>query len=250
VKTDLGIHNSESRSQNLESIDLAPFERNGFQIIRAAVGAKECESLASELTILFNELQKSSTSRVAGVRNLLLVNKHVAEFARSPTVLGLLEKAIAARPFPVRAMFFDKNPGSNWLVPWHQDLAIPVAERIETPGFHAWSIKDSVRHVHPPQFILEGMITLRLHLDDCSCENGALRVVPGSHRFGKFAPAKISQMDKSNEVVCEVAKGGILVMRPLLLHASPTANNPSHRRVLHIEYATQALPNGLQWLGN
>ena len=229
---------------------MAPFERDGFQIIRSAVGEKECESLASELTTLFDDQQKSSTSRVAGVRNLLFANKRVSESARSPMLLGLLEKAAAANPFPVRAIFFDKNPGSNWLVPWHQDLAIPLAERIETPGFHAWSIKDGVLHVHPPQLILEGMITLRLHLDDCSRENGALRVVPGSHRFGKFASVQISQMDKSNEVVCEVAKGGMLMMRPLLLHASLPANNPSHRRVLHIEYATLALPNGLQWLGN
>lgn len=242
--------NSESRCQNLESVDLAPFERDGFHIIRDAVGAKECEVLASELTPLFDEQQKTSTGRIAGVRNLLFVNNRVSEFARSPRVIGLLEKAAAARPFPVRAIFFDKNPGSNWLVPWHQDLAIPVAERIEAPGFHAWSIKDGVPHVHPPQCILEGMITLRLHLDDCSRENGALRVVSGSHRFGKIAPIKISQMDKSNEVVCGVARGGILMMRPLLLHASPPANNPSHRRVLHIEYATQELPNGLKWLGN
>jgi ectoine hydroxylase-related dioxygenase (phytanoyl-CoA dioxygenase family) len=143
--------------------------------------------------------------------------------------------------------FFDKTPESNWRVPWHQDLAIAVAERIETPGFTGWSVKDGVTHAHPPQRILENMVTVRLHLDDCNLNNGALKVISNSHLEGKLNAARIAQLTQNKIITCEIPKGGALLMRPLLLHSSSPAKNPLHRRVLHIEYAASELPNGLRW---
>ena len=172
----------------------------------------------------------------------------VQELANSQELISFLERVTGSKPFPVRAIFFDKTSQANWLVPWHQDLAIAVAAQVETPGYSGWSVKDGVVHVHPPQEILEGMVTLRLHLDDCFAENGALKVIPGSHRRGKLAATQISDCTKSiAEVGCEVRKGGALLMRPLLLHASSPAKEPIHRRVLHVEYATKDLANGLKW---
>jgi hypothetical protein len=246
-----GVKNPESGIQNLEFNAFSQFGQDGFQIIKSAVAEKECDLLAAELTPLFEEQQKSADGKIGGVRNLLRTTARVLQFANSQKVISVLEKVADLRPFPVRAIFFDKNPKANWLVPWHQDLAIAVAARIETHGFTGWSIKEAVPHVHPPREILEGMITLRLHLDDCSADNGALKVIPGSHRHGKLGAAEISEYTRSNEaVICEISKGGIFLMRPLLLHASSSATNPSHRRVLHLEYATQELPNGLKWFEN
>src|ERR1700743_1959312 len=111
------------------------FERDGFQIINSLVGEEECDRLADELTPLFEEHIKSSKSRIGGVRNLLRTNPLVANFAKSPLVMGLLEQAGGQGAFPVRAIFFDKNPEANWLVPWHQDLSIAVEKQIETDGF-------------------------------------------------------------------------------------------------------------------
>jgi ectoine hydroxylase-related dioxygenase (phytanoyl-CoA dioxygenase family) len=133
-------------------------------------------------------------------------------------------------------------------VPWHQDLAIAVAEQIETEGFGAWSVKEGIIHVQPPPQILTTMVTLRLHLDDCNVDNGALRVLPGLHLGGGLSTQAIADFaGKNSPVVCEMAKGSALLMRPLLLHASSPAKNPSHRRVLHVEYAAAQLPNGLKW---
>jgi ectoine hydroxylase-related dioxygenase (phytanoyl-CoA dioxygenase family) len=130
-------------------------------------------------------------------------------------------------------------------------LAIAVTAQIETPGFTGWSMKDGALHVHPPEEILASMITLRLHLDDCDASNGALKVIPGSHRFGKIPTGEITRLAAANEqFICEGPKGGALLLRPLLLHASSPAESPRHRRVLHIEYATQKLPNGLEWFDN
>jgi ectoine hydroxylase-related dioxygenase (phytanoyl-CoA dioxygenase family) len=224
------------------------FERNGFQVIKSLVRTDECDGLTAELTPLFEERQKAAGGPIGGLRNLLRSSPQVLQFASSARLVSLLEKAGGASAFAVRAIFFDKNPEANWLVPWHQDVAIPVRSRIETPGFTGWSIKEGVLHVHPPREILEGMFTVRLHLDDCSAGNGALRVLPGSHLCGKLDASEIARWTTSNQaLVCELSKGDALVMRPLLLHSSPPADRPAHRRVLHIEYATRGLPEGLNW---
>jgi hypothetical protein len=243
-----GVGSSKFRIPQLGLNDFHQFQTDGFQIIGSIVEDEECGVLAAELTPIFEQQQALLKSKIGGVRNLLSVSAGVQAFASSGRIISLLEKAVGSRPFAVRAIFFDKNPKANWLVPWHQDLAIAVVEHVEIPGFTGWSTKDGVLHVHPPQEVLEGMITLRLHLDDCTSENGALKVIPGSHRLGKLGTSELSECSKQNEgVICEVLKGGALLMRPLLLHASLPAKRPMHRRILHVEFTTKDLPDGLKW---
>lgn len=149
---------------------------------------------------------------------------------------------------PVRGLLFDKVPGANWKVPWHQDISIAVRERHEVEGFGPWSVKDGVPHVQPPAQVLEAMLTLRLHLDACPKENGPLRVLPGSHRSGRLGASEIQEWRLGvEERACEVERGGLLLMKPLLLHASSASESPSHRRVLHIEWAARELPDPLRW---
>lgn len=149
---------------------------------------------------------------------------------------------------PVRGIFFDKVPSANWKVPWHQDLTIAVRERHDIAGFGPWSVKDGVPHVQPPPQVLAEMLTLRLHLDACPRDNGPLRVLPGSHLSGRLDSSAIAQWrQQADESVCEVERGGILLMKPLLLHASSASESPSHRRVLHIEWAARELPAPLRW---
>jgi hypothetical protein len=70
----------------------------------------------------------------------------------------------------------------------------------------------------------------------------------GSHQHGRMTDEQIEQWQRMGEpVTCLVPKGAVLLMRPLLLHASAPAKNPRHRRVIHLEYAANPLPDGLQW---
>lgn len=224
------------------------FNEAGFQIARGLFSADACDALASELTAQYERQRALSKSRIGGIRNVLRENPQVAAVARSASVLALMEDILGCEAFPVRAIFFDKTPGANWTVPWHQDLTIAVKGRVDTVGFGPWSVKDEVVHVQPPQEILERMATFRLHLDDCGQDNGPLRVIPGSHQLGELSAVEIKNLTGADRIVtCEVSKGGALIMRPLLLHASSSAQLPVHRRVLHVEYAVEALPNGLEW---
>ena len=173
-----------------------------------------------------------------------------------PAVRGVCENALGqmARQVlgggarPVRGLLFDKTPGANWKVPWHQDITIAARDKVDVEGFGPWSEKDGVPHVQPPAQVLEAMLTLRLHLDPCPASNGALRVLPGSHRAGKLSASEIQAWrGRMEEVTCEVERGGVLLMRPLLLHASSASEAPGRRRVLHIEWASSDLPSGLHW---
>ena len=178
----------------------------------------------------------------------LLSNPTVAALASSPTLLDLVRPHLPAPPVPTRAIYFDKSPDTNWLVPWHQDLTIALREQRDVPGFGPWSTKDGIPHVQPPVALLEQMLTVRLHLDPTDASNGALRVLPGSHRSGRLDPGQIQQWrDRQPEFVCTASAGDVLLMRPLLLHASARSTTDRHRRILHIEYAGFPLPEGLHW---
>jgi hypothetical protein len=223
------------------------FEREGFAVFDDFLPAEQCEQLIRELSELYDLNRAGTPTRIGGVRNLLQTSLQVLKFASDPALIDLLHAKLDSEVFPVRSIFFDKTPDANWSVAWHQDLHIAVAERIETPGFGPWSVKSGVVHVQPPAEILSRMVTVRLHLDDCDESNGALRIIPGSHATGILSDVELEAWRQHEAITCCVPKGGLLLMRPLLLHASSSATKPGHRRVLHLEYASGQLPNGLRW---
>jgi len=214
--------------------------QSGFEML------PQCLS-GEQLALLRSQLDSALPGYGAGRRNLLSESALVFDYAVGE-LTSQLRTFSATDLFPVRALLFDKTPQANWNVIWHQDLSIPVVERIEAAGFTGWSLKESVWHVHPPTEILDRMITVRLHLDDCGPGHGPLRVIPGSHRAGRLNSEAIAEWrarTPAQEILCRA--GDALLMRPLLLHASSKAIRPSRRRVLHIEYAVEALPHGLTW---
>jgi ectoine hydroxylase-related dioxygenase (phytanoyl-CoA dioxygenase family) len=183
-----------------------------------------------------------------GLRDLLAISSAASRLARHPLVRDAAEAVLGPDCFVVRSLLFDKTDAANWKVAWHQDLTIAVAERIELPGFGPWSIKAGIVHVQPPVTVLARMLAVRVHLDDCNEENGPLRVIPGSHRSGRLAADAIAAAKEATPAVtCAVARGGILLFRPLLLHASSEATQPRHRRVVHFEFAAEPLPGCLKW---
>ncbi|GJI90339.1 phytanoyl-CoA dioxygenase family protein [Duganella hordei] len=144
--------------------------------------------------------------------------------------------------------YFEKSVAHNWLVALHQDLSIPVRNRIDNAALSGWSEKDGAIFVQPPSTVLENLVALRFHIDECGAEDGALKLVPGSHRLGRISDADKARLrDKLGEVVCTVEKGGGMAMSPLLLHASSKATGGSRRRVLHFLFGPPALPYGLEW---
>lgn len=144
---------------------------------------------------------------------------------------------MAADSPAVQAIAFDKSAVTNWKVAWHQDLMFPFATPPDAPGYALHSRKDGVAYARPPRAVLETLLAVRLHLDPCGVANGPLRVAPGSHRSGVLKTAAISDCVASHgEHFCLAGTGEVLLMRPLLLHASSQATAPRHRRVIHFVY--------------
>lgn len=148
--------------------------------------------------------------------------------------------------FVVKSIYFDKPEGSNWFVSYHQDLTISVDKKLDIDGFGPWTTKQNQFAVQPPLDILQDNFTIRIHLDNTNEENGALKVIPGSHLKGIYRPETINWMLET-EAVCRVKKGGIMFMKPLLLHASGRTTNNKKRRVIHLEFSRSSLPDKLQW---
>ena len=221
---------------------LQSLETDGFTIVDRYLDPTTIASLIQDLEAL--DLAPDR----AGIRNILELLPSVEILARSPEIRSVIAPILGTTARIVRGIFFDKQPTANWKVPWHQDLTIAVKNRLELPNYHPWSLKGGIPHVQPPTAILERMLTVRIHLDRIDAANGVLKVIPGSHRQGKLSAVEIDrqkQLDTSTICTCE--PGGILLMRPLLLHASSSAIIPTHRRVLHLEYANCSLAAGLEW---
>lgn len=192
----------------------------GFAIYEEAVDDTTIDLLARELEKA--EIERVGSQRAGkafGLRDLMNVVPFMRSFAHSAQLMSLVEPILGRGACVVRGVYFDKHKDANWKVAWHQDLTIVVRERVEVEGFRAWSSKAGITHVQPPVSILENMLTLRVHLDDTNEANGALRVLAGTHRYGRMEPDQIQYWKQHNEAVnCEVKRGGIVAMKPLLLH--------------------------------
>ncbi len=220
----------------------AALDVHGYAIVEPVLAAEEVEALRASL----GEIPPGE--RRGGLRDVLTRVPAVLRCACDPRILGLAESVLGAGARPVKGIVFDKTPAANWKVPWHQDLTICVQRRIDVEGFGPWSVKEGILHVQPPVEVLENILALRIHLDDAEPDNGALRVLPGTHRSGRLGETEIEQLrTEVPETVCAVRAGGVMLMRPLLLHASSPCRRPAHRRVLHIEYCARPLPGGLAW---
>jgi ectoine hydroxylase-related dioxygenase (phytanoyl-CoA dioxygenase family) len=216
-------------------------ERDGFAIVSPVLSPNEVESLLAEVGGLNRRHGR------AGIRHLLR-HPAVNVIANDARLLAIARAILGEDAFPFRATLFDKSPHANWLIAWHQDTALPLRERRETAGWGPWSIKEGIAYAHAPAKALERVLALRLHLDDCTRTNGPLRVMPRTHQLGVLNDGEIEQqVAKSEPLECVVPKGGLLVMRPLIVHASSKSTSPFSRRVLHIEYAAAAeIGDGLQ----
>jgi ectoine hydroxylase-related dioxygenase (phytanoyl-CoA dioxygenase family) len=187
---------------------------------------------------LLQEIDESAPRRSrAGIRHALTLSP-VTAVAREPQMIELAREVLGSEAFPFRATLFDKSPTANWLVVWHQDTALPLLERIDQPGWGPWSVKEGIDYAHASSTALSQVLALRVSCDDSTSENGPLRVLPGTHTLGVLSDDTLHELStRLAPVDCVVPKGGVVAMRPLVVHASSKSQTEMPRRVLHIEYA-------------
>jgi len=203
----------------------------GFAVAPERISTREIDALLAELHK--SPLQRSR----AGIRHLMH-HPHVEKLARSSSLLDLARSVLGPAALPYRATLFDKSPDSNWLVAWHQDRTLPLQKREDRPGWGPWSIKDGILYAHAPAEALSRILALRVHIDSSTTDNGPLRVLPETHNDGVLTDNAFEKLvARVSPLECTVARGGVVAMRPLLVHASSKSHSQYPRRVLHIEYA-------------
>ena len=227
---------------------LNEIDTEGFTIINTVYTENEIEKLIS--LIENNSENRVDTATFRKSQDLFAIrqfHKEIPEtlpYIFNQNLKDIIEATFGEGYFITKSIYFDKPEKSNWFVAYHQDLTISVDKKIEIENFENWTIKQNQFAVQPPKEILENNFTIRIHLDNTTKDNGALKVISESHSKGIF---RVENLQTENETICEVEKGGIMIMKPLLFHASNKTTNNERRRVIHIEFSNQVLPDGLEW---
>lgn len=225
-------------------------QENGFTVINNVFSEQEIRKIGE---IIQNIDTSKETFRKSddlfAIRQFLKEIPQVRELVFNENIKDIITEIFGGKYFVVKSIYFDKPEKSNWYVAYHQDLTISVDKKADLSGFGPWTTKQNQFAVQPPLDILENLYTIRIHLDDTDEKNGALKVIPKSHAKGIYRPETIDWSIET-ETICNVEKGGIMIMKPLLLHGSNRTTNGKKRRVIHIEFSDKELPEKLKWSEN
>lgn len=219
----------------------------GFTVINRVFSPEEIEKITNALQNIDTSKETFRKSEdLFAIRQFLKEVPEIKDLIFNDKIKKIIREIFGEKYFIVKSIYFDKPETSNWYVAYHQDLTISVDKKLDVPGFGPWTTKQNQFAVQPPLDILENIYTIRIHLDDTDENNGALKVVPGSHAKGIYRPETIDWTVETEEI-CNVEKGGVMIMKPLTLHGSNRTTNGKKRRVIHIEFSDRELPEALQW---
>ena len=176
---------------------------------------------ALELQGLFEELSSRLPSDVDINKTNMWhkASKKFHDLCRTPEILDYVEDILGPNFVQWGGQFFHKEPKSGSVVPWHQDAQY-------------WPLKPA------------NAVTVWLAVYDTDKENGAMKVVSGSHKKGSngfkhhtnnashlVLDQEVSedQIDKDNIVYMDLKAGEISLHNDALLHGSDP-NNSDRRR--------------------
>ncbi|WP_347567266.1 WYL domain-containing protein [Olleya sp. YS] len=238
----IDTYETEISDKNLKTI-AKRLEYKGFGILNQIYTKRDIRKLKARVE---NYIKNNSNEQAFGMREVLKKMPELKDILFNKNFKKLI-KTIDKNVFLTKAIYFDKSPTDNWYVTWHQDVPINVLKKIDTKGFSSWTNKKGVISVCPPETISKNTFAMRIHLDDTTVKNGALKVIPGSHN--KRLNDQEIKLITSNSIpfVSEVGSGGVQLLKPLLLHASSETTVQRRRRVLHLEFSSIELPNGLEY---
>ncbi|WP_262152192.1 phytanoyl-CoA dioxygenase family protein [Chryseobacterium foetidum] len=219
----------------------------GFTVINNVFSDSEIEKISEVIQSIDTSKETFRKSEdLFAIRQFLKEIPEVKDLIFNDNLKTIIKEIFGENYFVVKSIYFDKPEKSNWYVAYHQDLTISVNKKIQLENFGPWTTKQNQFAVQPPLDILENIFTIRIHLDDTDENNGALKVVPKSHAKGIYRPETIDWKVET-ENICSVERGGVMIMKPLLLHGSNRTINGKKRRVIHIEFSDMILPEELQW---
>lgn len=228
-------------------INKTEMEQKGFCIINGIYSSDEIQSIITLIDTLNTSKPTFRKSEdLFAIRQFIKELPEIKKLVFNENLQSAINTIAGNDYFIVKSIYFDKPEKSNWFVAYHQDLTISIDKKIEMEGFNFWTSKHEQYAVQPPTSLLENIFAIRIHLDDTDEENGALKIIEGSHLKQICRPETIDWKSEK-ETFCNVEQGGIMLMKPLLLHGSNRTTNQKRRRVIHIEFSNTVLPEGINW---
>jgi ectoine hydroxylase-related dioxygenase (phytanoyl-CoA dioxygenase family) len=161
--------------------------------------------------------QEPQTRRLA---NLVARGELFEQVVADPAVLSCVRLVLGPQ-FKLSSLNArSANPHSDWVQPLHCDTGA-------LPDEHGYSVCNVV-----------------WMLDDFTTENGALRLVPGSHRSGRLPQEALSDPAASHpsEVLILGRAGTVVVMNAHLWHGGTANRTSAPRRALHSFYCRRDQP--------
>ena len=223
-------------------------KKNGFSVLSDLYSDNEISGI---LACIENAEEDGNsfmkTKDLFAIRQLIKNVPELSNLLFNKKLNELIADLSESEYFLTKAIYFDKPSESNWFVAYHQDLSISVDKKADLENYVNWTFKKGQHGVQPPIEILQDTITIRIHLDKTDKNNGALKVIPKSHLKG-IVRADSKDWNIESEIVCEIEKGGAMLMKPLTLHASNRTTNGKKRRVIHLEFNKHKLTEPLAWL--
>lgn len=230
---------------DVESIQ-AQLDTRGFCLRSGILSDTTCDAIVRAMEALAPETH--SRESAYALRDPLIAAPDLLPILASSPIPALAATLFQRSPWVVRSLYYDKPIDTKWKEPWQQNRTVTLRAHGEPREFKAWSMKEGIPHALAPVSLLKRMVIVRIHLDDCDAKNGALHVIPGTHKKGLLGDKDmLAFRAKEGEVICAIPRGGVMLMKPLLAHSSQLANPPRHRRVLHLEFADSAPATALEW---
>jgi ectoine hydroxylase-related dioxygenase (phytanoyl-CoA dioxygenase family) len=146
------------------------------------------------------------------------------ELATLPAVLDVVERCIGPDILLFNITYIIKEPQTRSHVSWHQDLTY-------------WGLSDDTQ------------VTMWLALSPATAESGCMRMLPGSHKFGKLEHKvtddqnnvllqgqTIEGVDESSAVLCPLKPGQASFHHGWTMHASLPNTSEDRRIGLNVQY--------------
>lgn len=194
-------------------IDRKQLHQDGYALLRQAIPVEWLDDLRIAFDTGVKPSDQWPVPRSADWRHSLLdLDSTVQTVCRLPELLAVVGELIGER------FFLSQVEGREPLVGGgHQQLHRDLSA--QRPG-------DTVNAL--------------VYFDDYGSENGATRIVPGSHRAGQGEPA-FDFNDESRSVLLSGSAGDILVFDADLVHAGSLNLTGARRRSILIVYFTESL---------
>ena len=182
----------------------------GFVVIEDVFSGEEIKKIILEIEkITSSEVENSTFRKSEDLFAIRQFHKEVPEslkFIFNSNLLKIIKSIKGEGSFITKSIYFDKPEKSNWFVSYHQDLTISVNKKIESENFKNWTVKQNQYSVQPPVSILDSAFTVRIHLDKTTKENGALKVLNGTHKNGVIRVENIDSKNFTKSVTKSINK--------------------------------------------